>query len=118
MKGLAGGQAGFTLIEVVVVVAMIGILTAIAIPSYTAYIMRSNRSDARSQLLMASQWMERVRNESGSYATVERRPVRLAASPPTGPAKYNITLRCHISRCTTCLRQRPLERWRQTSARR
>ena len=94
-KGLAGGQAGFTLIEVVVVVAIIGILTAIAIPSYTAYIMRSNRSDARSQLLMASQWMERFRNESGSYATtVALVPVALPAgltqSPATGPAKYNI----------------------------
>lgn len=90
MKGLAGGQAGFTLIEVVVVVAILGILTAIAIPSYTAYIMRSNRSDARSQLLMASQWMERVRNESGSYATFGVLPPTLVQSPATGPARYNI----------------------------
>ena len=90
MQGLAGGQAGFTLIEVVVVVAIIGILTAIAIPSYTAYIMRSNRSDARSQLLMASQWMERVRNESGSYATFGALPGTLLQSPATGPARYNI----------------------------
>ena len=89
-SGLAYGQAGFTLIEVVVVVAMIGILTAIALPSYTAYINRSNRSEARSQLLMASQWMERVRNESGSYATFGALPNTLVQSPATGPAKYNI----------------------------
>lgn len=90
-RGLSYGQAGFTLIEMVMVVAMIGILTAIAIPSYTAYIMRSNRSEARSQLLMASQWMERVRNESGSYATFGVLPAALTTSPPPpNAAKYNI----------------------------
>ena len=80
VKGLACGQAGFTLIEVVIVTVIIGILTAIALPSYTAYIMRSNRSDARAQLLMASQWMERVRNESGRYDLNGGVPVALPAT--------------------------------------
>jgi type IV pilus assembly protein PilE len=99
IKGLACGQAGFTLIEVVIVTVIIGILTAIAIPSYTEYIRRSNRSDARAQLLMASQWMERVRNESGRYdfmdslATVPvALPAALQQSPVTGAARYNVAL--------------------------
>jgi type IV pilus assembly protein PilE len=38
--------AGFTLIELVIAMLIVGILTAIAIPSYNAYIKRANRTDA------------------------------------------------------------------------
>jgi len=88
---LALCQAGFTLIELVVVMVIAGILAAIAIPNYTAYIQRSNRSDARSQLLMASQFMERVRNESGTYAGATL-PATLQQSPPTGTARYTVAV--------------------------
>ena len=90
-SGLPRGQAGFTLIEVVIVMVIVAILTAIAVPSYTAYVLRSNRSEARSQLLMAAQWMERVRNETGSYALAVL-PAGLIQSPSTGPAKYTLAL--------------------------
>lgn len=73
-------QAGFTLIELVVVMIVIAILTAIAIPNYTAYIQRSNRSDARAQLLMAAQWMERFRNENSTYMGAAL-PLTLRCSP-------------------------------------
>ena len=58
---------GFTLIEMVMVMAVIAILTAIAIPNYWAYVARSNRSEARSQLLIAANWVERWRTQQGSY---------------------------------------------------
>jgi len=38
---------GFTLIEVMIVVVVIGVLSAIAYPSYTAYVLRSHRAEAK-----------------------------------------------------------------------
>lgn len=58
---------GFTLIEVMIVVAIVGILSSIAYPSYTEYVRRSHRSDARAGLLQAQQWLERVATATGSY---------------------------------------------------
>ena len=43
-----GAQQGFTLIEVVVVMAVVAILAAVAIPNYSEYVMRSHRSEAQS----------------------------------------------------------------------
>jgi type IV pilus assembly protein PilE len=59
---------GFTLIEVLIVVAIIAILAAIAYPSYTEQVRRSRRADAKAALLEAAQWMERQYSVSNSYA--------------------------------------------------
>ena len=55
-------QKGFTLIELMIVVAIIGIISAIAYPSYNQYIVRSKRADGISALMLASQAMERFRS--------------------------------------------------------
>lgn len=60
-------QAGFTLIELMIVVAIVGILAAIAIPNYTEYVRKSRRSDAKSSILEVTQRLERFYTEKARY---------------------------------------------------
>lgn len=95
-----GWQNGVTLIELMIVVVIIGILSAIAYPNYTAYVQRGNRAEARSVLLEAAQFMERSytmnncyhRNDGacGTAGVNLTLPASLAQSPKSGTAKYNI----------------------------
>lgn len=62
-------QQGFTLIELMIVVAIVGILAGVGYPSYTAYIEKARRSDGHLGLMNASQAMERCRATKFSYAT-------------------------------------------------
>lgn len=86
---------GFTLIEMIIVVTIIGILTAIAIPAYTEYIRRGHRTEARTALMQAAQWMERWRTQAGTYqngGVDPTLPAGLQVSPPTGAVAYNIAV--------------------------
>jgi type IV pilus assembly protein PilE len=90
--------AGFTLIEIVTVLAIVAILSAIAIPSYFQYIIRGHRSEARATLTQAAQWMERWRTERNSYQDPLNAPAPpalpqyLQRSPATGAQMYQISV--------------------------
>ena len=62
-------QRGFTLMELMIVVAIVGILASIAIPSYQESVRKSRRAEARAQLLEVAQYMQRFYSQNDSFAT-------------------------------------------------
>lgn len=64
---LQGKQSGFSLVELMVVVAIIGILAAIAMPSYQGYVQRSRAAEATSTLADARVRMEQYFQDNRTY---------------------------------------------------
>jgi type IV pilus assembly protein PilE len=63
-----GKSAGFTLIELMVTVAIIGVLAAIAYPSYLGQVRKGKRSEGKTVLLKAAAQQERFFSNNGVYA--------------------------------------------------
>lgn len=110
MNDVKPASRGFTLIEVMIVVAIIAILSAIAYPSYTEYVQRGRRADAQSQLQQAAQFMQRYYSTNDRYTaavgtpnatTVESEqkpggvsllPAGLRQAPVSGTAAYTLSV--------------------------
>lgn len=67
-------HSGVTLVELVIALAIIGILSAIAYPNYQTYVIRSNRADAQKALLTYAQSQERYYIANNSYASNTQLP--------------------------------------------
>jgi type IV pilus assembly protein PilE len=96
-------QQGFTLIEVMITVVIIGVLAAIVYPSYQSNITQSRRADAKSALLELANFMERLATENGCYMDAgndgqcgtgdDNTPtLPFATTPKIGTAYYDLTV--------------------------
>lgn len=82
---------GFTLIELMIVVAIIGILAAIAYPSYDEYVKRANRTEGQAFLSDVAARQERHFSQNNSYTT-DATKLGLTAPLESATKKYTLTL--------------------------
>lgn len=62
-----GEQAGFSLLELLIAVAVVGVLAAIAYPTFTHQIVKARRAAVQAELMSLAQLMERTYTETGCY---------------------------------------------------
>ena len=106
---------GFTLVELMIAVAILGILAGIAYPSYQNSIMDSRRADAKGALLGFANAMERHFTENNSYLGAGTTggntgaPTIFSATSPVdgGTPYYNLTIDNNVSASTYTLNATP-----------
>lgn len=85
-------QRGFTLVELMIVVAIIGILSAIAYPSYQEYVLKTGRADGKAKLAEVMSAQERFYSQNQRYTTDLNTGLNYGADPvPSSERRYNIT---------------------------
>jgi type IV pilus assembly protein PilE len=98
-SSLRSRRGGFSLIELMIVAAIIGILAMIGIPSYDRYVVRSNRAVAKQFMLSAASKQEQYILDARTYAT------SISALGLTAPAelkaRYTFSIDACAAPCTT-----------------
>lgn len=86
-----GAQCGFTLIEIMIAVAIIAILAAIAVPSYSDYVRRAKIAEATGGLADMRVKMEQFYQDNRTYQTAAPCAAGTAVAPPAGVKYFTFT---------------------------
>lgn len=89
-SGVMKFSKGFSLIELMVAVAVIGILIKVAYPSYTDYVVQSRRTDAQRSMVEYMQALERYFTANGRYANSAGTACGISTAPST-PSMYSLS---------------------------
>jgi type IV pilus assembly protein PilE len=84
MRGMRRANAGVTLMELMIVMVVIGMLTAIAVPSYRSYVLRANRADAKTGLMSYAGTLERCFTRDNVYNGASCNALGLPVTVPSG----------------------------------
>lgn len=84
-------QRGFSLIELMIAVAIVAILAAIAYPAYNEQVTRARRSDAHSALLNMAALMEHYYTENNTYVGANA-PSDIGGSATSPEGHYNLSI--------------------------
>lgn len=84
-------QAGFTLIELMVVVVILGIIASIALPSYRDHVRKARRAAATTCVSAVAQRLERVYTTDLTYTTKPSDSVLTASCDPDALRYYNVS---------------------------
>jgi type IV pilus assembly protein PilE len=80
---------GFTLVELMISVAVLAIPAVIAVPAYNQYVRRANRTDATKTLMLDAQALERCYSQTFAYAGC---PGAAVGAAPSVEGKYTVTI--------------------------
>lgn len=95
-------RGGFTLIELLVALAIMAIVSAVAVPIYTSYSKSTYRGEAMSDLLLCSQALERFASENFTYVGADDGSggIDPAVCTPLSGNRYTITLAATVDTFT------------------
>ncbi len=113
MVSLKDNNRGFTLIELMITVAVVAILAAIAWPNYQESVRKARRADAQGVIMEGAQFLERFYTENNRYdqdsggGAVTLAPA-LSASPKDGAGKFYTVVIQSVTPSSYTLRATPL----------
>ena len=94
---------GMTLVELLIVVAIVAILASVALPSWNSQVQKARRADARNTLMFVQVEQEKYRADNGSYAS-SMSALGLSTYNSTSRDYYNVSI---VSSSATAFRKLP-----------